>query len=125
MGLPDGLDEVSLRAYFASVIGVFRAPFGARRNQTFTVPGQLRQIASNDTPNRVLSVFVSRNDAAGNLAVTFSQGAGGAATTDFAVAFAATSIFRFILKPSERLSMTLTDPAVPSPMTIVIAEESY
>ena len=126
-GLPDDLSAraLQLRAYFASVIGTFRAPFGSRRTFTFTQAGQTRQIASNTTADRVLSIFVSRNDLAGPIASTFSQQSG-PATTDFAFIFDNPSILRFVLYPSESLSLTINAaPAPATPLTAVVSDEAY
>lgn len=124
-GLPDDVSAraLQLRAYFASVIGTFRAPFGSRKTFTYTKAGQSQQIARNTTADKVLSIFVSRNDLAGPVSSTFSQQSG-AATTDFAFVFDNTSILRFILYPSESLSLT-TNTAPVTPLTAVVSDEAY
>lgn len=124
-GLPDDVSAraLQLRAYFASVIGTFRAPFGSRKTFTYTKAGQSHQIARNTTADKVLSIFVSRNDLAGAVASTFSQQSG-AATTDFAFVFDNTSILRFILYPSESLSLTI-NAAPATPLTAVVSDEAY
>jgi hypothetical protein len=123
VGLPDGLGERELRAYFAAVIGTFRAAFGTRRNQKFAQAGESFQLIQNGSRNKVLSVFVSRNDTAGVVSATFSQQAI-AGTSDFSVSFAQTSVFRFLLYPDDALAMTL-DSAPAGTLNIVIASEPY
>jgi hypothetical protein len=123
VGLPDGLGERELRAYFAAVIGTFRAAFGTRRTQAFQQQGQSFQLIQNSTRNKVLSVFISRNDLAGLVSATFSQQTI-AGSSDFSVSFAQTSIFRFILYPDDALAMTL-DSAPVGTMNVVIASEPY
>jgi len=124
MELPDGLGEKEIRAYFAAVVGTFRGPYGTRSNQRYGTPGESFQLVSNSTRNKVLSVFVSRNDGAPQtLSVTFS-GAPIAGTSDFAASFATNSIVRFILYPGDILSMTLNEVPV-VPLKLVIGQEPY
>jgi len=123
-GFPDGLGEKELRAYFASVIGTFRAPFGVRSTYQYTPQKQTQQIERNTTADKVLSVFVSRNDLIGAVPATFSQQSG-PATTDFAVTFDGASIFRFLLYPSESLSLTIPNLGPGVLVRVVVGVETY
>lgn len=115
------ISDLRLRAYFASVIGPTRAPYGQKKFFDFT-PGTFLEIAQNSTRDRVLFVFVSRADIVGGglTVATFSQSTGGAASSDFTVSFATTGRFTFILYPNESLSLQTVGAA-----QIVKAEESY
>jgi hypothetical protein len=117
------LGEKELRAYFAAVIGTFRAPFGVRKTQRFTSAGESFQLVQNSTRNKVLSVFVSRRDGGVAVPVTFSSQTQ-AGTSDFAASFAAVSVFRFVLYPDDSISMTLDGIGV-SPVELVVGHEPY
>jgi hypothetical protein len=114
-------DDVEVRAYLATIIGVTRGPFG-QRNQATLVVGASTEIARNTTRDRVLHVTVTRSNIAQNVAaatVTFSQ-ADQVSTNDFERVFGAADVFRFVLKPSESLSMLLTGSAGSVPFSFGI-----
>lgn len=116
--------DVELRAYFASVVGQFRAPFGKRGGTGAVIPGQSRLLAQNATKNRVLSVTVTRSDLAGPAAnVIFSQNqAGAASNNDFPVQFGADGRERFVLNPGDQLSVQVISGG---PATFVVGQETY
>jgi len=117
------IDDVEIRAYFAAVVGGFRQPFGKRGSTGSLGPGQSRVLAQNSTADRVLSVLVSRSDLAGATAsVIFSQSNGGASQNDFSVSFDASGSQRFVLKPSETLSVAVISGG---PATFVVGQETW
>lgn len=112
MERPPLFSDEELRAYFAAVVGAFRAPFGMRGGGVLGV-GQSLKLAANGTKNRVISVTVTRSDVGGAATtVIFSQNqAGGASNNDYVVTFAGTGKERFILKPGDQLSAQNTGAA--------------
>lgn len=122
MALPDGLGDLQIRAYLASVIGAFRGPFGRRGAAQFTGVGQSAVLVTNGTRDGVLSVSVSRSDVGGpTVAVIFAQqNVGG--TNDFTANFLPTSTFRFVLYPGDILSMTQVGVGT---MQLVVGQETY
>ncbi len=118
------ITDLLVRAYFASVIGPSRAPFG--RKASFAYPlGRVvnQQLALNSTRDRVLYVTVTRSDVAGAATiVTFSQSTGDAASVDFSTAFAGASIHRFTLFPDDSLSMQNDGTGA---INVVVAQETW
>lgn len=115
------ISDLRLRAYFASVIGPARAPYGFKKFFNFAAGGFL-ELAQNSTRDRVLFVSISRADIPGGVttAATFTQSVGGAGGTDFTVSFPFTGRFNFVLYPEESLSLLCAGAA-----QIVKAEEAY
>ncbi len=93
-----------LRAYFATVIGTARAPFGQRRAFLLDVPDKPIQLAENSTRDKVLFVTVSRSTFVGTPFATFSQQSS-ASANDFVVSMLPLAVFRFVLYPGESLSI--------------------
>ncbi len=116
--------DVELRAYFASVVGQFRGPYGKRGGTGVLLAGQSKGLANNTTKDRVLSVTVTRSDLGGVLAnVIFSQNqSGGASNNDFPVAFGVDSRERFVLNPGDQLSVQITSGG---PATFVVGQETH
>jgi len=116
--------DVELRAYFASVVGQFRAPFGKRSGTSPLGVGQSRTLAQNSTKERVMSVTVTRSDLAGPATnVIFSQNqAGAASANDFPVQFNANARERFVLNPGDQLSVQVT---AGGPATFVVGQETF
>ena len=115
--------DVELRAYFASVVGQFRAPFGKRGGTGPMTIGQSKLLAQNTTKNRVLSVTVTRGDTGAVADVIFSQNqAGAASNNDFFVTFGADGRERFILNPGDQLSVQVISGAPP---TFVVGQETF
>lgn len=124
MDLPKGLDDIAVRAYFAAVVGAFRAPFGNRAFLKFNGVGESRQLVQNATRDKVLAVTVSRSDLlAGAVNVIFSQQVGGG-SNDFSASFGATNVFRFVLKPEESVSMQIT-PGALTAANITVGSEAW
>lgn len=122
MQLPDGIGDLQIRAYFASVIGGFRSAFGKRGAAQLSGPGTSQQLVSNGTRDKVLSISVSRSDlAGGTVAATFSQHSL-AGTSDFPVNFTVNSVFRFVLYPDDFLTITQTGAGA---MNLVTGQEAY
>lgn len=120
---PSLFTDIELRAYFASVVGQFRAPFGKRGGTGTLNAGASRTLAQNSTKNRVLSVTVSRSDFGGAVAnVIFSQNqAGAASNNDFPVVFGADTRERFVLNPGDQLSVQVVSGG---PATFVVGQET-
>lgn len=98
------IDALRVRAYFATVIGTARAPFGQRRAFPLAVPDQPIQLANNSTRDKVLFVSVSRSTFVGTPAAIFSQQSS-ASANDFVVSLLPLVVFRFVLYPGESLSI--------------------
>jgi hypothetical protein len=120
---PPFTDE-ELRAYFASVVGQFRAPFGKRGGTGPLTTGQSRLLSQNTTKTRVFSVTVTRSDVGGAAtAVIFSQNQSGAASNnDYGVNFTGVTKERFILNPGDQLSVQIVGVA---PATFVVGQETF
>lgn len=120
----DAITDIELRAYFASVIGAVRAPYGTKRTSVPFTPGKTQEIAQNATKNRVLHVTVSRADVLlPDVTMVFSQNpSASGSSNDFVVDFTGTSVFRFVLKPEDSLNLTMTAGAS---AVIVVAQETY
>lgn len=117
------IDALRLRAYFATVIGTARAPFGQRRAFNLDAPDKPIQLADNSTRDKVLYVTVSRSTFAGAPAAIFSQQSS-AGVNDFFVSLLPLAVFRFILYPSESLSIQ----ALPGAFTatvLAVGTEAY
>lgn len=108
----DRLDDLTVRLYLASIIGPSRAPFGTRKQATLRA-GQTTEIASNSTHDRAVHVTVTRADQVfvGNAvaSVVFTQYSE-ASANDFPTLFPSAggpgiSIYRFVLKPGDSLSL--------------------
>lgn len=117
------IDDETIRAYLAAVIGPSRAPFGKRGGTGPLTIGQSKTLAQNSTKGRVLAVTVSRSDLGGAAAnVIFSQSTdGGASLSDFPVTFAGITVQRFVLKQGEALSVQVLTGAP----TFVVGQETY
>lgn len=118
------IDDVTLRAYFASVIGPFRRPFGVRGFVKYPAADVTTQrLVLNSTRDRVLAVTVSRQDVTGAAnPVTFSQQVNGASSNDFSVTFTGVGIFNFIVRPGESLTLQSSGAAA---MNVVVQQETY
>jgi hypothetical protein len=118
------IDDVTLRAYFASVIAPFRQPFGTRNSFPFAAgPVSESRLALNSTKDRTISVIVTRRDVGGAAnPVTFSQQPNGASSNDFSTIFTGVGQFRFTLKPGEQLSLQSSGTAA---MMVVVGQETY
>jgi len=123
MGLLDkvlGDDVVLVRQYLATVIGALRAPYGQRSSRPCK-PGEVLQLALNKTTDRVLFLTVTRADSAGQALAIFSS-SDSPSTNDFVTQFANAAVFRFTLRPGERLSL-LNQGA--TTISVVVAQEAY
>lgn len=119
-----GLDPLRLRAYFATVVGQARAPFGKRTSVGLVAAGEPVQLVSNSTRDRVLFVTVSRSDLAiTTVAVIFSQQSTGGAFNDFVAPFTPLGLFRFVLYPGESLAVQGTGAF--TPIDLAVGSESY
>ncbi len=98
------LDALRLRAYFATVIGTARAPFGQRKSFPLTEADKPIELANNSTRDKVLYVTVSRSTLVGAPSALFSQQSS-ASANDFLVTLLPLAVFRFVLYPSESLSI--------------------
>lgn len=118
------ISDLTLRAYFASVIGGFRQVYGQRRNFLFPAGSvTTQQLVENSTKDRVLSVFVSRSDVTGAATpATFTQNNNGAGTNDFSILFTALSQQRFVLYPGDTLAL---QSAGTNAMNVVVQQEGY
>lgn len=115
------ITDVLAREYFASIVGPFRAPFGARTSVALQI-GASRQVARNTTSDRVLFVTVSRSDPGGPVTnLIFTRNDQGS-TNDFQTVFGPAAILRFVLRPDDSLTITNVGAAVPA---LVIGQETF
>lgn len=115
------ITDVLAREYFASIVGPFRAPFGARTSVALQV-GASQQVARNTTNNRVLFITVSRSDPGGPVTnLIFTRNDQGS-TNDFQTVFGPAAILRFVLRPDDSLTITNVGAAVPA---LVIGQETF
>ena len=113
------LDDITIRCYFASLIGPSRAPFGVRNSGVATAGAPL-VLTRNSTKDRALYVTVSRPS--GGPAVTgyFSKN-DGPSLNDYGVTVQSGSVFRFVLRPGEVLSFLCPSADV----ALVWGQEAY
>ncbi len=116
------MDALRLRAYFATVIGTARAPFGQRRSFILDVPDKPIQLANNSTRDKVLLVSVSRSVFIGTPVVIFSQQSS-ASANDFVASLLPLAVFRFVLYPDE--SVSIQGVTVPTPTVLSVGSEAY
>lgn len=116
--------DVELRAYFASVVGQFRAPFGKRGGGGELNVGQSIRLAQNSTKDRVINVTVTRADIGGAATVViFTQnGPGAASENDFIVAFGNSGTQRFVLNPEDEVAVTVRSGG---PIRFAVGQETF
>jgi len=119
------IDALRLRAYFATVIGTARAPFGNRRAFNLDQADKPIQLANNSTRDKVLFVTVSRSTflPAGPPTAIFSQQSS-SSVNDFVVALLPLAVFRFVLYPDESLSIQGVAAGF-VPTVLAVGTESY
>jgi hypothetical protein len=124
-GHKGGIDSLRLRAYFATIVGQARAPFGQRKSFSLAAVGDPLQLAQNSTRDKILFVTVSRSDLSiATVAVIFSQQSSGGSLNDFVAPFVPLGIFRFVLYPGESLAVQGAGGAF-SAIDLSVGTESY